>query len=91
MSDYQVNNPATGEVEATYPTATEQDIQNAIEQANNAYQDWQKTSLGERSALLNKIADIYIERQDELARIVANEMGKPLAQAKGELQLVAQI
>lgn len=91
MSDYQVNNPATGEVEATYPTATEQDIQNAIEQANNAYQDWQKTSLSERSALLNKIADIYIERQDELARIVANEMGKPLAQAKGELQLVAQI
>ncbi|MEJ6070491.1 aldehyde dehydrogenase family protein, partial [Psychrobacter sp. 16-Bac2893] len=50
-----------------------------------------KTSLSERSALLNKIADIYIERQDELARIVANEMGKPLAQAKGELQLVAQI
>ncbi len=91
MSDYQVNNPATGEVEATYPTATEQDIQNAIEQASNAYQDWQKTSLSERSALLNKIADIYIERQDELARIVANEMGKPLAQAKGELQLVAQI
>ena len=91
MSDYQVNNPATGEVEATYPTATEQDIQRVIEQADTAYQDWQKTSLSERSALLNKIADIYIERQDELARIVANEMGKPLAQAKGELQLVAQI
>ena len=91
MSDYQVNNPATGEVEATYPTATEQDIQNAIEQAHSAYQDWRQVSLTERSALLHKIADIYLERQDELARIVANEMGKPVAQAKGEIGLVAEI
>ena len=91
MSDYQVSNPATGEVEATYNTATEQDIQNAIEQADSAYQDWQKTSLSERSVILNKVADIYTERQDELASIVAKEMGKPVAQAKGEIQLVAQI
>ncbi|MEN2751409.1 NAD-dependent succinate-semialdehyde dehydrogenase [Psychrobacter sp. FBL11] len=91
MSDYQVSNPATGEIEATYPTATEQDIQHAIEQADNAYQEWQKTSLSERSAIMNKVADIYIDRQDELARIVANEMGKPVGQAKGEIGLVAEI
>ena len=91
MSDYQVNNPATGEVEATYPTATEQDIQQVIEQADTAYQDWRKVPLNERSALLHKIADIYLERQDELSRIVANEMGKPVAQAKGEIGLVADI
>lgn len=91
MSDYQIDNPATGEVDATYPTATEQDIQQAIEQADNAYQDWRPVSLNERSALLHKIADIYLERQDELARIVANEMGKPVAQAKGEIGLVAEI
>ena len=91
MSDYQINNPATGELEATYPTATEQDIQQVIEQADNAYQDWRQVSLSERSALLHKIADIYLERQDELSRIVANEMGKPVAQAKGEIGLVADI
>ena len=91
MSDYQVNTPATGEIEATYPTATEQDIQQVIEQADTAYQDWRKVPLNERSALLYKIADIYLERQDELSRIVANEMGKPVAQAKGEIGLVADI
>ncbi|MGM8889852.1 NAD-dependent succinate-semialdehyde dehydrogenase [Psychrobacter sp. 1Y1] len=91
MSDYQINNPATGELEATYPTATEQDIQQVIEQADTAYQDWRKVPLNERSALLHKIADIYLERQDELSRIVANEMGKPVAQAKGEIGLVADI
>lgn len=91
MSDYQINNPATGELEATYPTATDQEIQQVIEQADNAYQDWRQVSLSERSALLHKIADSYLERQDELARIVANEMGKPVAQAKGEIGLVAEI
>lgn len=91
MSDYQVNNPATGEVEATYPAAAEQDIQNAIEQADSAYQHWRQVSFDERSALLHKVADLYLERQDTLARIVATEMGKPVAQAKGEIGLVAEI
>jgi succinate-semialdehyde dehydrogenase/glutarate-semialdehyde dehydrogenase len=91
MSDYQVNNPATGELEATYPTATEQDIQQVIEQADTAYQSWRHVPLSERSALLHKVADIYLDRQEELARIVANEMGKPVAQAKGEIGLVADI
>ena len=91
MSDYQVNNPATGELEATYPTATEQDIQQVIEQADTAYQSWRHVPLNERSALLHKVADIYLDRQEDLARIVANEMGKPVAQAKGEIGLVADI
>lgn len=91
MSDYQVNNPATGELQATYPVASDKDIQQAIEHADTAYQDWRHVPLSERSALLHKVADIYVERQDELARIVATEMGKPVAQAKGEIGLVAEI
>ncbi|WP_367109446.1 NAD-dependent succinate-semialdehyde dehydrogenase [uncultured Psychrobacter sp.] len=91
MSDYQVTNPATGEVEATYPTATEQDIQQVIEKAENAYKDWRGIELSERSAILHKVADIYLERQDELADIIAKEMGKPVAQGKGEIGLVAEI
>ncbi|MGO3641353.1 MAG: NAD-dependent succinate-semialdehyde dehydrogenase, partial [Psychrobacter sp.] len=78
-------------LEATYPTATEQDIQQVIEQADTAYQSWRHVPLNERSALLHKVADIYLDRQEDLARIVANEMGKPVAQAKGEIGLVADI
>ena len=91
MSDYQVNNPATGELEATYPAANDSDIQHAIKSADDAYQDWRHVSLNERSALMHKVADLYLERQDELAKIVATEMGKPVAQAKGEIGLVAEI
>lgn len=91
MSEYKVTNPATGKVEASYPTANEQDIQQAITKADDAYREWRNISLSERSALLHKIADIYIERQDELANMIAVEMGKPVAQGKGELALVAEI
>ncbi|ASM54151.1 succinate-semialdehyde dehydrogenase / glutarate-semialdehyde dehydrogenase [Pseudoalteromonas nigrifaciens] len=91
MSEYKVTNPATGKVEASYPTANEQDIQQAITKADDAYKEWRNISLSERSALLHKIADIYIERQDELANMIAVEMGKPVAQGKGELALVAEI
>ena len=91
MSEYKVTNPATGKVEASYPTANEQDIQQAITKADDTYKEWRNISLSERSALLHKIADIYIERQDELANMIAVEMGKPVAQGKGELALVAEI
>ena len=91
MSEYKVTNPATGKVEASYPTANEQDIQQAITKADDAYKEWRNISLSERSALLHKIADIYNERQDELANMIAVEMGKPVAQGKGELALVAEI
>lgn len=91
MSDYQVTNPATGEVEATFPTASASDIQEAIKKADDSYPQWRKVGLSERSALLHKIADIYDERQDELAKIIATEMGKPVAQGKGELGLVSEI
>ncbi|WP_339683198.1 NAD-dependent succinate-semialdehyde dehydrogenase [uncultured Pseudoalteromonas sp.] len=91
MSEYKVTNPATGKIEASYPTANEQDIQQAITKADDAYKEWRNISLSERSALLHKIADIYIERQDELANMIAVEMGKPVAQGKGELALVAEI
>lgn len=91
MSDYQITNPATGDIESTYPTANDKDVQQSIERADEAYQDWRHVSLSERSALLHKVADIYLERQDELARIVATEMGKPIAEGKGEIGLVADI
>lgn len=91
ISNYKITNPATGKVEATYPTATEQDVQQTIKKADDAYQDWREVEISERSAILHKVADIYLERQEELARIVANEMGKPVAQGKGEIDLVIEI
>ncbi len=91
MSDYQVQNPATGEVVATYATATDQQIEAALAQASTAYYHWRQTPLSERAQLLHRIADLYEQHQDALAHIMATEMGKPIAQGKGEIGLVAEI
>ena len=91
MSDYQVVNPATAEVEKEYPTATDAEVQDALARSAAAYAEWRTTSKDERATILNRVADLYDERADELAAIIAREMGKPLREGKGELQLVASI
>src|SRR5512133_849491 len=91
MSDYQVVNPATAEVEKEYPTATDAEVQDALARSHAAYGQWRTTGKDERAAMLNRVADIYDERAAELAAIIAREMGKPLREGKGELQLVASI
>ncbi|MEV7645041.1 MULTISPECIES: NAD-dependent succinate-semialdehyde dehydrogenase [Actinomycetes] len=91
MSTYAVTNPATGVVEATYPTATDAQIQDAIAEAHNAYTQWSVSALQERVALLERVADIYEARAEELAAIITREMGKPIKQSLGEIGIVAAI
>ncbi|GAA2969316.1 NAD-dependent succinate-semialdehyde dehydrogenase [Glutamicibacter sp. BW77] len=91
MSMYAVTNPATGVVEATYPTATDAQIQSAISSAHKAYSSWSVSALDERVALLERVADIYEARAEELAAIITREMGKPVKQAQGEIGIVVAI
>ncbi len=91
MSTYAVTNPATGEVESEFPTATDEQIQQALTTAHQAYRGWSTSSLDERVALLNRVADIYESRADELAAIITREMGKPIKQSLGEISIVVAI
>jgi len=92
MSDYAVVNPATGETLATYPTATDAEVDAAIAAADDAYRQWGRTSSpAERADLLRKVAGLHRERRDELAAIIVREMGKPLAAAEGEVDFAADI
>lgn len=91
MSDYQVTNPSTGEVEKEFATATDAEVQDALARSHAAYGEWRTTTKDERARVLRRVADLYDERADELAAIIAREMGKPIREGKGELQLVASI
>ncbi len=91
MSDYQVINPATGETVQTYPTATGAEVQDALARAHAAYGSWRRTEKAQRSEILTTVAALYKERRDELAQIITREMGKTLAEAKGEIGLVVSI
>lgn len=91
MTTYQVINPANGEIEEKYQGHSNQEIQDVIAESHTAYQAWRKSNVDERAAILNNIADLYEEQCEDLAKIMACEMGKPVTQGEGELALVSQI
>ncbi|GAA1879232.1 aldehyde dehydrogenase family protein [Paeniglutamicibacter psychrophenolicus] len=91
MSVYAVTNPATGIVEATYPSATDPDIQAALARAHDAFGTWNTSAIATRAALLDRVADLYEERRDELAAIITREMGKPIFQSGKEIDITVSI
>jgi succinate-semialdehyde dehydrogenase/glutarate-semialdehyde dehydrogenase len=92
MSLYAVVDPKSGEVVREYPTATDEQIEQALAAAAKAYREWSKTStLADRVALIRKVAALHTERREKLAEIIHREMGKPLDQAVGEVDFSAAI
>ncbi|MBI1262007.1 MAG: aldehyde dehydrogenase family protein [Rhizobiales bacterium] len=80
-----VLNPATEEVLAKCPRASKAQLDQAVAAAKSAFPAWSKTSIDERKKVLNGIADIIEKNSDELARLLTQEQGKPLADATGEI------
>lgn len=80
-----VVNPATGEVIARVARGGGADTEKAIEAAQAAFPIWASLDVDERAKILRRVADLIIEKADELATILTIEQGKPLAQAKGEV------
>ena len=84
-STMQVLNPATEEVLADCPTASEAQLNEAVEAAQAGFQTWKNTPIEERRAKLGEIADIIEANSEDLARILTQEQGKPLEDAMGEI------
>jgi succinate-semialdehyde dehydrogenase len=79
-------NPATGATIATWPFADAARIEATLSTAALAARDWRKRSLAERAALLRGVAAQLRLNSDKLTRMITLEMGKPLAEAKGEVE-----
>ncbi|WFR73234.1 NAD-dependent succinate-semialdehyde dehydrogenase [Prescottella defluvii] len=91
MSNYVTTNPVTGECLREFARATDDEITAALASSDAAYRQWRATSPQERSDTLRTVAKVWRERADELASILTMEMGKPIAQARGEVALCANI
>ena len=92
MSKYAVINPATGETVKEYPEISDGDLAAAIEKADEAHRTWsQTTTVAERAAMVQKVADFHIERREALAEIIVREMGKPVEQALAEVDFCGDI
>ena len=87
---FPVVNPATAEVIAQVADGGREDALRAIETAGRVQASWARTSPRERSEVLRRAYDIVMSRQDELALIMTAEMGKPFAEAKGEVAYAAE-
>ncbi|MFS0718451.1 NAD-dependent succinate-semialdehyde dehydrogenase [Arthrobacter sp. 1P04PC] len=91
MTAYKTVNPATGETEKEFPLATKQEVETALAAAQQSFLEWRKAPVEERTKVIARVAELYREREDELARLIAKEMGKPVVEARGEVKLVASI
>jgi succinate-semialdehyde dehydrogenase / glutarate-semialdehyde dehydrogenase len=92
MSMYAVVNPATGETVKEYSTITDSELQGAIARCDAAHERWSAVlAVGERAGLIRRVGELHRERRQELAEIIVREMGKPIEQALGEIDLAGEI
>jgi len=81
----EVENPATEEVIAQVPNGTADDAERALEAARAAQPAWEALPPVERGTFLRRLAQLILENRERLARLVVAEQGKPLAEARGEI------
>src|SRR3954447_17320897 len=86
---FPVENPATGEVIAELPRMGVSETRRAIERAEEALPQWSSMLAKERARILRRWADLMMEHEDDLARLLTTEQGKPLAESRVEIAYAA--
>jgi acyl-CoA reductase-like NAD-dependent aldehyde dehydrogenase len=88
---FDIINPATGELIDRVPEGTEDDAAIAVEAASSAFPGWASTSPQQRAGILYRAAGIVRQRKEGLAVLLTREQGKPLAEAKNEIEGFANV
>ncbi len=83
-------NPATGETVEEFDALSEEQVQQALAGAVEAFRSWRATPLAERAELLRRVADVLDERTDDLAATATLEVGKTLASSRAEVAKCAK-
>ena len=83
--------PITGETLSSLPWASEQQVDAAIALAEQGYRQWRNVSVAERAATLRNVGSAMRARGEALAQMISREMGKPIAQARGEVAKSANL
>jgi succinate-semialdehyde dehydrogenase/glutarate-semialdehyde dehydrogenase len=85
----QTINPATGETLATYEEMTSDEVRSIIGKVHEAYLGWRLTSFRSRAAVMHQAAQVLRSNAAEYARLMAEEMGKPVRDGVAEVQKCA--
>ncbi len=86
-TSFEDRNPAnTGELVGMFPLSTKEDVDDAVDAAKQAFKKWRLTPAPRRAEILYRAAEILVKRKEDLARDMTREMGKPLAETRGDVQ-----
>lgn len=89
LDQIEVMNPANHEIIGTVPYGGEKEAKEAIDVAYQAFQTWKKTSAYERAGLLKQLHRLILRDKETLAQTMTKEMGKPIVEARGEVDYAA--
>jgi alpha-ketoglutaric semialdehyde dehydrogenase len=84
---FENRNPAHwDELVGTFPKSGKEDVDLAVRAARKAFESWRLVPAPKRGDILKKVGDLMVERKEELARQMTKEMGKVLAETRGDVQ-----
>ncbi|MDT8404129.1 NAD-dependent succinate-semialdehyde dehydrogenase [Sulfuriflexus sp.] len=86
---YIATNPATGIELHRYEVLDSDSLEQCLNRAAETFADWRKTGFAERALLLNQVAGLMRRDEERLARLMTDEMGKPIKEARAEVQKAA--
>ena len=86
---YELRNPANNELLVKLPRCKEAETNEAIETADVAFRSWRQTTARHRSEVLRRWYELVVQHTDDLATLITLEEGKPLAEARGEVDYAA--
>lgn len=84
-------NPATGKMITAYTEMSEREVSKIIELTYNAYLKWREFDFSKRSICMKKLSDLLHQRKSKYAKLMAEEMGKPLSQGEAEIDKCATV
>jgi len=88
---YRVQNPKTNEIVETFDFITDDALEQALSTADDTFKQWRERSYEARAEVLHKIASLFDDRRADLARIIAEEMGKSVEEGDGEVDDCVEI
>jgi alpha-ketoglutaric semialdehyde dehydrogenase len=83
---FESTSPANGDAIGTFPKSSREDVDRAVAAAKEAYEDWRLVPAPKRGEILFHFAHLLTEQKEDLAQLMAREMGKVLPEARGDVQ-----
>src|SRR5919198_638694 len=91
MSNIETLNPANGKVLATYENSNPEQVSRKVKAAREAFAKWKRLEIAERAEYMRRLGRVMRKNREEYARLVTEEMGKPIRQSLAEIEKCAWV